>query len=215
MRFMIAHLWRKMGHFIRRNIGRVRHDQVKVAGYRLPPAALGKACAGLKPMARGIAQRHLQGSGRDVGAQTGGVRHRQQAGNQDATSAGAKVEHPGEGLRDRRLDQHFRIGPWVQRVRRNLEHMTPEQPRAQNLRHGLAAGAGGHKRDEGGFGLGGQGVLQMQAQPIRRQVHGAGEQQAGIAGGILDPGGPQDGQGGAQSLRPQAGCHCASASFSA
>ena len=70
----VPHIGAQARDIARRDIGRIRHDDVEEPGDRLEPAALQQAAArSATPEPRGILPRHGEGRGRKVGGDAGGI----------------------------------------------------------------------------------------------------------------------------------------------
>jgi hypothetical protein len=136
----------------------------------------------------GIAPRHGERGPRDVGAEAGRRRPPGEAGDEDRAAAGAEVDHPGEGRRERQCHQRLGLGPRVEHRRRDLEVAAPEGAAPEDLRHRLPRGPGREHRLETGFGGGIERRVEMQDQPPAFDAERAGQQRLRVARRIGHPG---------------------------
>ena len=128
--FPVAHLGGKARHLVFRDIGRVRQDQVELAGNAGKPVCLPEPGTLRKAEGRGIARRHGQRGGGLVGAGAGREGHARKAGEKDAAGAGAEVEHLDEGPFQRGGDEDLGLWPRVERVGGDAEGTAEELPLA-------------------------------------------------------------------------------------
>ena len=155
-----------------------------------------------QPQGAGVLARHPQRSLRDIHAQPARPGTLGQQAEQDAARSGAQIEQAFKGQIEAGTDENLGFRPGVKHLPGDLEVAPEEGPPPGDLRHRLAGGAGGNGGLEAGAGPGGQLLGKHQRQTAAIDLQRMGQQDAGIARGLLDPGRAQPRHRLAQRFRP-------------
>lgn len=175
------------------DVRRIAHDEVKTLLFadRFPPGAVAKRHLGLEFLR--IALRREQRLLRDVGRHDFGILHFQSERNGQASASRAEIEHARRFVKEfeRRVDEHFRVGPGNQNGGIHFEEASVEILFSRNVGDGRSAFAHDDVEAEllglllfGDVEIVGDQKFAAHAERMRKQHHGF--EPADLFGSLLD-----------------------------